>query len=52
MRSFLEGVWGNPLYKEGSPNLTSLNAHSYKDPFSESSSAHSLQFGPQLFPAA
>ncbi len=29
MRSFLEGAWGNLLYKEGSPNLTSLNAHRY-----------------------
>ena len=29
MRSFLEGVRRNLLYKEGSPNLTSLTANLY-----------------------
>jgi len=32
MRSFLEGGWGNLLYRKGSPNLTSLNAHRYSAP--------------------
>jgi len=29
VRSFLEGDWGNRLYKEGSPSLTDLNANSH-----------------------